>query len=379
MNRLRHTAIGLFAMLSTAIAPATELATTTPTPGQWRAQSQAFGRVSAVADSRITLPFGLRVSESLVTPGQTVAKGAVMLRFDAPRLRQTLSAYRDARHQVALSQQRLAVLRSSRQDHTLTRKDLLAGEQALATAQAVGTAAWNTLQSELAVLDTGLDRSTVDALLEQGKMDPLQRRMAALHAPFAGVVATRPPTVGAWVEPGELLLELEDLSRVYVQVGVAADRITDWRDDTDTNIYREATAAHQPLATTSAGGRALLPLPGAAGIDPETGLRLLRFVADNADGRLRDGQWLRVLHRSAPRTVLWLPEASVVSRNGKAWCLIVSGDQQADIEPVEVTVGPAEQGRVPVLSGLQPAQTVLVEGAYEWLYRDLKDLIRFVD
>ena len=374
MNSLCNSAIGLFTLLSAAIAPATELATTTPTTGQWRAQSQAFGRVSAVADSRITLPFGLRVSESLVTPGQTVSKGAVMLRFDAPRLRQTLSAYRDARHQVALSQQRLAVLRSSRQEHTLTRKDLLAGEQALATAQAVGTAAWNTLQSELAVLDTGLDRSSVDALLEQHKMDPLQRRMAALHAPFAGVVATRPPTVGAWVEPGELLLELEDLSRVYVQVGVAPDRLADWRDDTG-----KAAAVGQPHATTSADGRALLPLPGAAGIDPETGLRLLRFVADNADDRLRDGQWLRVLHRSAPRNVLWLPEAAVVSRNGKAWCLIVSGDPHADIEPVEVTVGPPEQGRVPVLTGLEPAQTVLVEGAYEWLYRDLKDLIRFVD
>lgn len=373
MNSLRKSAIGLLALLSTAIAPAAELATTTPTPGPWRAQLQAFGRVSAVADSRITLPFGLRVSESLVTPGQTVTKGAVMLRFDAPRLRQTLSAYRDARHQVALSRQRLAVLRSSRQEHTLTRKELLAGEQALASAQAVGTAAWNTLQSELAVLDTGLDRDGVDTLLDQHKLDSLQRRMATLYAPFSGVVATRPPAVGAWLDPGEPLLELEDLSRVYVRVGVAADRLADWQHDAG------KAAAGQAHATTTAVGRALLPLPGAAGIDPETGLRLLRYVADNADGQLRDGQWLRVLHRSAPRTVLWLPEAAVVSRDGKAWCVLVTGDQATGIKPVEVSVGPAEQGRIPVLSGLEPNQSVLVEGAYEWLYRDLKDLIRFVD
>jgi len=87
--------------------------------------------------------------------------------------------------------------------------------------------------------------------------------------------------------------------------------------------------------------------------------------------------------------VLWLPEAAVVSRNGRAWCLVVADQGNSKgkanakthtaIEPVEVTVGPAEQGRVPVLSGLEPGQSVLVEGAYEWLYRDLKDLIRFVD
>jgi len=99
-----------------------DLITATPSPGDWQAGYQAFGRVSAVADSRIRLPFPVRITDSAIAPGQTVTKGAVMLRFDAPHLRQMLAAYRAARNERTLSRQRLAVLRSNREAHTLTRK-----------------------------------------------------------------------------------------------------------------------------------------------------------------------------------------------------------------------------------------------------------------
>lgn len=367
---------GLLCLLIPAIAPAMDIITATPSPGDWQARYQAFGRVSAVADSRIRLPFPVRITDSAIAPGQTVTKGAVMLRFDAPHLRQVLAAYRDARNEQTLSRQRLAVLRSNREAHTLTRKELLAGEQALAKAQAAATAAWNALQTGLAVLDTGLGRDAVNQLLDHDQVDELLRRIGALYAPFDAVVATRPPAVGAWVGKGDRLVELEDLRRVYLQVGVAPARLADWRDGATVVIKDD-----QRLQLTR--------LPGAPGIDAATGLRLLRYVADNPGGRLRDGEWVRVLHHGAPRPVLWLPTAAVVSRNGRAWCLLADTDTDsgtgtgkdggAGPTPVEVTVGPADQGRVPVLSGLSPGQSVVVEGAYEWLYRDLKDLIRFVD
>jgi len=223
------TCLLLLALLPVANLAAASPATVKPTPGHWRAESWAFGQVSAVADSRIRLPFAVRITASAIIPGQTVRRGAVLLRFDAPRLHQDLAAYRDARHTVSLARERLAILRSSRKQQTLTRNDLIAGEQALATAQAAATSAWNRLQTDLAVLDTRLGRAAMDKRLDQDQLEPLQRRMGALYAPFDGVVATRPPPVGAWVNSGEPLLELEDLSRVYLRVGVPRSRLAAWR------------------------------------------------------------------------------------------------------------------------------------------------------
>jgi len=47
--------------------------------------------------------------------------------------------------------------------------------------------------------------------------------------------------------------------------------------------------------------------------------------------------------------------------------------------PRQITVGGARNGRVPVLSGLMSGQQVVRENGYELLYRDLKELIQFVD
>jgi len=364
----RVSVIVLVLLINLHIVVAAELITTITVAGNWQPQYQAYGQVTAAADSHIRLPFAVRITDSAIVPGQTLRKGAVMLRFDAPDLHQALTAYRDARLKARLSAQRLSVLRSNRKANTLTRKELLGGEQDLAAEQAAATAAWNQLQTKLAVLASSLDRNRVDKLLGKDKLNELQYQMSALHAPFGGVLITRPPAVGAWVDKGETLLELEDLHRVYVQVGVTQARLADWQGG-DTRLLKDTRRLK------------LMPLPGAPGLDPQTGLRLLRYVADNSETeskeQLRDGEWAQILHQGVPRMALWLPEASVVSRNGKAWVVLVADDNT--LHPLAVKTGPAEQGRVPVLAGLKPDQPVLVEDAYEWLYRDLKDLIRFVD
>lgn len=103
----------------------------------------------------------------------------------------------------------------------------------------------------------------------------------------------------------------------------------------------------------------------------------MRFEADNPDLLLRDNAWVEVIHRAAPVPVLWVPAAAVVARNGRTWCIVV---REGRPQPVEVRVGPvADDGRIPVLAGLKPQAQVVTEGAYELLYRDVKELIKFED
>ena len=105
-------------------------------------------------------------------------------------------------------------------------------------------------------------------------------------------------------------------------------------------------------------------------------MRQLLFHTDNPEILLRDGQWVEVVHRSASRSVVWIPETAVVSRNNKTWCIIA---QDQKYTPQQIEVGGASNGKVPVLSGLEAGQQVVRENGYELLYRDLKELIQFVD
>jgi len=344
-----------------AAAPATQV----PRAGSWRARQEAFGRVAARAESRIRLPFAVRVTAVDVAPGGAVTSGQPLLRFVAPSLRRLLAAYADARHAAALADRRATVVRANEREHTATRRDLLAVTQQEAAAEAAANVARDRLEAVVAVLGADLERADLDQRLTRQTPAALARRLGVLRAPFAGVVVNRAPPVGAWVEANTLLVELEDLRRVFVSVGVPEADLARWRGG-ETSI--------------AAGGRrvVLAPLAGIAGVDRGSGLRLLRYAADNPRGNalLRDGEWVRVAHRAAPRPVLWVPQAAVVSRRGQSWCLVVKDGVP---EPAAVEAGPARRGRVPVISGLEPGQAVVVEGAYEWLYRDLKDLVRFVD
>ena len=86
--------------------------------------------------------------------------------------------------------------------------------------------------------------------------------------------------------------------------------------------------------------------------------------------------WIRVGHLGIPRPVVWVPAAAIAARNGRTWCIVRRGDL---LEPVQVQAGAEENGRIPILSGLPAGERVVTEGAYELLYRDLKELIRFED
>ncbi len=120
----------------------------------------------------------------------------------------------------------------------------------------------------------------------------------------------------------------------------------------------------------------LQPSGGLPVYDAASGLWRLRFKTRNPDLSLRRGHWIEVEHLGPTRTVYWLPDSAVVSRNGRTWCVI---DRDGHTHSVEVVVGPARNGRTPILSGIAPDDRVVTDGAYELLYRDIKDLIRFVD
>jgi len=331
--------------------------------GQWQQEAVAFGLVTARAKSTITVPFSLKITEVQVEPGLPVASGTVLLRFHVPDLLKKISDYAGRRKLLIVAETQQKIVRKGAKEHTLTRRDVIGTEETVAQYRADLESSWDTLQTALELLNNDRKRKDVNGLLDKNTPRDVADLLGALRAPYNGIVKNRPPQIGIWIQPNSLLLEFEDLHQVYVNVSVAEKELSNWLNG-ETVIKKENNIFQ------------LKRLAGKPGIDTHSGMQQLLFKSDNPDILLRDGQWIQVMHRSPARPVVWIPETAVVSRNNKTWCIIA---EDQTYTPQQIEVGDASKGNVPVLSGLKAGQQVVRENGYELLYRDLKELIQFVD
>ncbi len=360
-NLLKQLALVL--CLLPSLTAAAQPVTAPAVAGNWQATATAFARVRARQQAMLGLPFAARIIALDVEPGAKVVAGDELLRFDAPVLRQHLAAWQQALLEVRLAQKRLQVLKESESQHAITRRDLVAGEQAVAQAQGKARMTWETLAADLDLLHIKADSATLETRISKEGVSSVAQGLGSLQAPFAGIVTERRVALGEQINAGSPVIELEALEQVYLEAGVPEAALPVWR----TGVTRWHSGETEGL---------LQPLDGAALYDAGTGLWLLRYRTDNPQQVLRDGAWIEVSHTGTPEAVVWVPAAAVVSRNGKTWCIVQTGDQ---FKPVEVRAGPAVDGRIPVIEGIAAGDRVVIEGAYELLYRDLKDLIKFVD
>ncbi len=362
----RRTAVLLCALLWLLAppCPAATPSTEATVAGSWQPQARALARVRARTEAALSLPFTARIRALSATPGAQVHAGDVLARFDAPELRRQLAEWQLARQASNLAQKRLAVMQQGRRESTVTRNELLATEEGAAQADRTARMAWQGLAALLDLLNQGTDEASLSHRAERQGLGALAADLSQLKAPFDGIVAALHASVGEQLSAGAAVLELESLTGMYLSVGVNEAAVPAWREG-------QTWWQHGDLRLD------LHPLGGTARLDPASGLWLLDFETGQAEPGLQDGAWVEVWHRGPARPVVWVPASAVVARNGKTWVMVPGAKET---RPVAVEVGPAApDGRIPVLEGLTPGTPVVTEGAYELLYRDLKDLIKFVD
>ena len=331
--------------------------------GLWQQEFMAFGQVTARAESNITLPFSLKITRVEVEPGQTVPSGESLLYFDSPYLLKNLNAYQNSRKLLKLAKKRQQVIRQSAKEHTLTRRQVVGGEQSLVQQISEWERCWDRVRTDLMILNNDMAQAALDALLDKDDPAGVTAVVGVLRAPFGGTVINRPPQIGLWIKANTSLLEFEDLHRVYVTVAVPENHLSDWLNG-ETMIEKKKKIFK------------LKRLTGEPGIDLRSGMRLLMFTVDNPEIMLRDGEWIWVRHQSPEEQVVWIPAEAVVGRNNKTWCIIYKDQKYT---PRRLETGASVAGKTPVISGLEPGQEVVTENAYELLYRDLKELVQFVD
>ncbi len=294
--------------------------------------TEAVGTTRAFESVTITTRVSGIVQRVGFDEGQQVEAGAELLQFDASErradLEAALAAIAQAEAQRAETAQRLERARQLRQTGAGTEAqvaDLTAtvrtAESAIVAAQARARAAEARLQE------------------------------MSIRAPFSGRIGVRQVSLGALVEPRTPIATLDDLSRIRLDFQVPETLVG--RVAIDSPIKARSIA----FRDREFDGRVAIV---DTRIDQVTRSVRLTAIIDNADLALRPGMFMNVslVVASRPDAIL-VPEEAIVGEGPRQ---VVFTVREGRVERRVIEMGQRQEGRVEVLSGVQPGEQVIVRG-----------------
>ncbi len=177
-----------------------------------------------------------------------------------------------------------------------------------------------------------------------------------IEAPFSGVVARKFLQEGDLANPGQALLEIENSDRVKIVAKVPEGEIQMFA------VGQEVSAQIQALKMGTAGAatQGIIDkiVPAA---DPMSRQFDIHVVLDNPEGKIRSGMFARILVSNFEGGGILVPHAAVFERGQLQGIFVVDEENLAHLRWIRS--GDRQNGRLNILSGLNPGELVVVEGA----------------
>jgi membrane fusion protein (multidrug efflux system) len=283
------------------------------------------------------------VLEVAFAPGDLVEEDQVLYRIEpdlyAAAVREAEGALRSVE-----AQRDLARLERDRQAELLERQSV---------AQAVLDSA-----------EAALDRAEGDVLRLEAALERARLNLAytEIRAPFAGRIGTSAVDAGALVgaETGPLAT-LTRLDPIHAEFAVPTATLRDYVEGVDAG-----TAAREGAVTLELANGRIYARPGDitfvdSSVNAGTDSVMVRARFDNPDGRLLDGELVRVtLSSTAPQGVLAVPQQAVQRDVQGAFVVVVGVGEM--VEQRRVEAGRTAQGLTVIDAGLEPGERVITEG-----------------
>jgi len=176
-----------------------------------------------------------------------------------------------------------------------------------------------------------------------------------IKAPFAGVVGLRNISVGALVEPGDLITTLDDDTVMKLDLAVPSVYLSSLTPGlavtATTRAYGETAFAGEVRSIDSR-------------VDPVTRSVIVRVLLPNRDRLLKPGILMQVVLRKNPRQAIVIPEAALMPVGRKQFVLLaVPMEAGHKVERRQVTIGSRRPGEAEVLEGLSPGDLVITHGS----------------
>jgi membrane fusion protein, multidrug efflux system len=281
-------------------------------------QIEAVGSLRSNESVIVRFEIAGRIAEILFDEGERVQKGTPLFRLDAAIPRAQVEQAKAslvlsrANHERAEDLHRRGAGTERARDEAVFR--LRADEAALALAQAT------------------LDKST-------------------LVAPFDGIIGLRKVSVGDYVNPGQDLVNVENIESLKVDFRVPEIYSTQLRAGQTIRITLDAIAESNYEGTVYAIDPAY---------DPNGRAIILRARLANRDGLLRSGMFARVtLMVDEREQAIVVPETALVPVGQDQFVYRVL-DGKAVL--TKIRVGQRRRGQVEIVEGLEPDSVIVTEG-----------------
>ncbi|WP_142850001.1 efflux RND transporter periplasmic adaptor subunit [Telmatospirillum sp. J64-1] len=298
--------------------PAVPVEAAVVTVGRMARELTAVGTVISNESVIIRPEIAGRVSEILFQEGERVRQGQLLLRLD------------DTIDQAAVAQAEanLALARSNR-DRT------------------------QQLHERGAAASRSRDEAEATLRVDQAQLELARAQLekTRIHAPFDGIVGLRKVSVGAYVAPGQDVVNLENIDPIKVEFRIP-------------EVHLGALAVGQPLTVTGDAYPGREFSGSIYAIDPQIDQAgrnvVVRAVLPNEDHALRPGLFVRLtLAVDEVLDAISVPEQAVVPQGNASMVIrVVEGRAQM----VPVTLGRRGNGMVQVLEGLAPGDVVVTAG-----------------
>ncbi len=188
----------------------------------------------------------------------------------------------------------------------------------------------------------------------QARLTAIESRLAdrLIRAPFAGIVGLRNISVGALVEPGDIITTLDDDGVMKLDFPVPA-------------VYLSALVPGMSVdaSTRAWQGRRFEGKVRSIGsrVDPVTRTVTVRALLPNTDQALRPGMLMQVELQSQPRQSIVIPEECLVAQGQKQYVYVVD-PADSTAQRREVRIGTRRPGEVEIVEGLTVGELVITDG-----------------
>jgi len=351
---------------------------------QWvTTQAVLFPLHQAVITPKISAP----VAQFFVNRGDHVHAGELLARLEN---RDLAAASQEAQAQLQSAQAAYAQATAGAipADLKKAQLDLTAAQQAAANADAIYKNRQQ-LHAQGAISQHDLDQAHVDATNADNTLALAQQRLQALEAgghaqalkaaaadlataqahaaaaaaqlsyteiqsPIAGVVTDRPAYPGELASPAAPLMTIMDLSHVVARAQLGAEQVAGLKVGDQATIAAAGQDRPTPAAVSVI----------SAATDPGSTTLEVWVQAANLDQSLRPGTTasVAILKRTIPDALSVPLTALLTDPSGGTSVMVVGADNKA--HETDVAAGIRADGRVQILSGLQPGQRVVSQGAY---------------
>src|SRR5690554_2747946 len=296
---------------------ASKVSAVEPRLQQVRDEVRSVANLKALNAVELTTEVTGRVVQINLEPGQKVAQGDVLLRLDD----------RQARADLAVIEAQLSDARRKYER-----------ERSLRANNSVS-------QSQVDEL-----RTAVDVAEAQRQAARVRLENHRIEAPFAGVVGLSDINVGAYLQAGTVITTLDSSDRMELNFAVPERFVGSIR-------LGQVVRATSPAFPAEVFNGELVELD--TRISELSRTLSVRALIDNADGRLRPGQFMSASLTLQEREGLVVPEQAVMLRGAQKY-VFVAEDGQA--RRISVKTGSRLPGWIEVTDGLTVEDAVIITG-----------------